>query len=150
MFISKKNYFNLLEIIGRLEQRILELENMHARIVPADSWQSTRFAAPDPFEEYVHDGKEGWYLGRHLTAAELKARYEHPLTKERTAWTKRVPGVTHEELAQYVLDGTPITRKTDSKITYRTEYTPETKTRIIETAWGEISVPEGRKLNELY
>ena len=143
--VTKKQ---LMERIEQLEAQVRRLENMHALIVPVDSWQSTRSKAPDLFEKYTYDGKEGTYCGRQLTAAELKTRYKHPLTKERTAWTRRVPGVTHEELAQYVLDGTPITRKTDSKITYRTEYTPETKTRIIETAWGEISVPEGRKLNE--
>ena len=97
--------------IIELEARLLQLENMHARIIPASSWQSTRFAAPDPFEVYTHDGKEGSYCGRQLTAAELKARYEHPLTKERTAWTNRISGVTHEELAQFVLDGTPIVRE---------------------------------------
>ena len=106
---------------------------MHARIVPANSWQSTRFAAPDPFENYIHDGKEGRYCGRQLTAAELKARYEHPLTKERTAWTRRVSGVTHEELAQYVLDGTPIKRD-QAMPAAKIEYTP-TKTKF------EIKMP---------
>jgi DNA-binding IclR family transcriptional regulator len=65
----------------------------------------------DPFEVYTYDGKEGSYCGRQLTAAELKARYEHPLTKERTAWTRMISDVTHEELAQFVLDGTPIKRE---------------------------------------
>ena len=124
---SKKE---LMERIVQLEAQVRRLENMHARIVPANSWQSTRFAAPDPFENYIHDGTEGTYCGRQLTAAELKARYEHPLTKERTAWTRRVSGVTHEELAQYVLDGTPIKRNQVMPAA-KIEYTPtETKFQI--------------------
>lgn len=122
---SKKE---LMERIVQLEAQVRRLENMHARIVPANSWQSTRFAASDPFEKYTYDGKEGTYCGRQLTAAELKARYEHPLTKERTAWTRRVSGVTHEELAQYVLDGTPIKRD-QAMPAAKIEYTP-TETRF--------------------
>lgn len=125
--VTKKQ---LMERIIQLEVQVRCLENMHARIVPANSWQSTRFAAPDPFENYIHDGKEGRYCGRQLTAAELKARQEHPLTKERTAWTRRVSGVTHEELAQYVLDGTPIKRD-QAMPAANIEYTPtETKFQI--------------------
>lgn len=125
--VTKKQ---LMERIEQLEAQVRCLENMHARIVPANSWQSTRFAALDPFENYIHDGKEGRYCGRQLTAAELKARHEHPLTKERTAWTRRVPGVTHEELAQYVLDGTPIKRD-QAMPAAKIEYTPtETKFQI--------------------
>ena len=128
--VTKKQ---LMERIIQLEVQVRCLENMHARIVPANSWQSTRFAAHDPFENYIHDGKEGTYCGRQLTAAELKARYEHPLTKERTAWTRRVSGVTHEELAQYVLDGTPIKRD-QAMPAAKIEYTP-TKTKF------EIKMP---------
>lgn len=134
---SKKE---LMERIVQLEAQVRRLENMHARIVPADSWQSTRFAAPDPFERYVHDGKEGTYCGRQLTAAELKARYEHPLTKEHTAWTKKVSGVTHEELAQFVLDGKPIERKQEGKVVYTTTYAPGIKTQSVKTDIGDISI----------
>lgn len=134
---SKKE---LMERIVRLEAQVRRLENMHAHIVPANSWQSTRFAAPDPFESYVHDGKEGTYCGRQLTAAELKTRYEHPLTKERSAWTKKVSGVTHEELAQFVLDGKPIERKQEGKVVYTTTYAPGTKTQSVKTDIGDISI----------
>ena len=125
---SKKE---LMKRIDELENRLLRLENMHARILPANSWQSTRSLKNlDPFEAYTYEGKEGSYCGRQLTAAELKARYEHPLTKERTAWTRRVSGVTHEELAQYVLDGTPIKRN-QAMPAAKIEYTPtETKFQI--------------------
>lgn len=134
---SKKE---LMERIVQLEAQVRRLENMHARIVPANSWQSTRFAARDPFECYVHDGKEGTYCDRQLTAAELRTRYEHPLTKERTAWTKKVSGVTHEELAQFVLDGKPIERKQEGKVVYTTTYTPGTKTQSVKTDIGDISI----------
>lgn len=101
----------LLERIEELEKQVKRLENMHARVIPADSWQSTRYNAPDPFEKYVYEGKEGTYCGRQLTAEELKNRWEHPLTKEHTAHTSKVSGVTHEELARFILDGKPIVRE---------------------------------------
>ena len=138
---SKKE---LMKRIEELEARLLQLENMHARIVSAYSWQSTRFSAPDPSESYIYDGKEGKYCGRQLTAAELEARYEHPLTKERTAWTRLVSGVTHEELAQYVLDGTPIKRDQAmpaAKIEYApTSYAGMQVSVNIKTPKGEINV----------
>lgn len=106
--ISKKQ---LEKRIADLEAQVRRLENMHARVIPANSWQSTRYSAPDPFEKYVYEGKEGTYCGRQLTAEELKKRWEHPLTKEHTAHTSKVSGVTHEELARFILDGKPIVRE---------------------------------------
>lgn len=135
---SKKE---LMERIVELEARLRKLENMHARIIPADSWESTRsMLCADPFERYVHNGMEGTYCGRQLTAAELKCRYEHPLVKERGAWTKKVSGVTHEELAQFVLDGKPIERKQEGKVVYTTTYAPGTKTQSVKTDIGDISI----------
>lgn len=135
---SKKE---LMARIIELEARLLKLENMHARIIPAESWQSTRsLLCADPFERYTHNGMEGTYCGRQLTAAELRSRYEHPLTKERGAWTKKVSGVTHEELAQFVLDGKPIERKQEGKVVYTTTYAPGTKTQSVKTDIGDISI----------
>ena len=140
---SKKE---LMARIIELEARLLKLENMHARIIPADSWESTRSLKNlDPFEVYTHDGKEGNYCGRQLTAAELRGRYEHPLTKERGAWTRKVSGVTHEELAQFVLDGKPIERKQEGKVVYTTTYTPGTKTQSVKTDIGDISIQHDYK-----
>ena len=138
---SKKE---LMKRIEELETRLLQLENMHARIIPADSWQSTRFMASDPFETYVWEGKEGSYCGRQLTKQELRTRYEHPLTKERTAWTKKASGVTHEELAQFVLDGKPIKRERESKVVYTTTYAHDTVTKSVKTDLGGISMAERR------
>lgn len=139
---SKKE---LMKRIEELEARLLQLENMHARIIPANSWESTRAFAPDPFEVYTYNGKEGSYCGRQLTAAELKARYEHPLTKERTAWTKKVSNVTHEELAQFVLDGKPIKRERESKVVYTTTYEPGSKTEAVKTDLGDLSIQHNFK-----
>jgi hypothetical protein len=110
--MASKRVKELEQKVAALEMQIRRLENMHARVHNASSWQATRgFLGTDPFETYVWDGKEGSYCGRQLTAAELKTRVDHPLTKERAAWTSKVSNVTHEELAQYVLDGKPIERK---------------------------------------
>lgn len=136
---SKKE---LMKRIEELEARLLQLENMHARVIPADSWQSTRFMAPDPFETYVWEGKEGSYCGRQLTKRELRTRHEHPLTKERTAWTKKISGVTHEELARYVLDGEPIKREKVGGVTYVTAYAHDTVTKSVKTDLGGISMTE--------
>ena len=133
---SKKE---LMKKITELEARLTQLENMHARVIDADSWESlgmdrlTRFA-------YTYNGKEARYCGRQLTATEIKERYEHPLTKERGAWTKKVSGVTHEELAQLVLDGKPIERKQEGKVVYTTTYAPGTKTQSVKTDIGDISI----------
>lgn len=135
---SKKE---LIERIIELEDRLRKLENMHARVIPAGSWESARpMLCADPFERYVHNGMEGTYCGRQLTAAELRSRYEHPLIKERGAWTKKVSGVTHEELAQFVLDGKPIERKQEGKVVYTTTYAPGTKTQSVKTDIGDISI----------
>ena len=104
----------LLKRIEQLEAQVACLENMHARVIPANSWQSTRHRASDPFESYVYEGKEANYCGRQLTAEEIKKRWEHPLAKERVAQTNKVLNVTHEELARFILDNKPIIREEKS------------------------------------
>ena len=114
---SKKE---LMKRIEELEDRLLQLENMHARVIDANSWQSLGMSLVAQ-HLYTYNGKEARYCGRQLTADEIRDRYEHPLTKERGAWTKLVSGVTHEELAQFVLDGTPIKREQEipkAKVTF--------------------------------
>lgn len=133
---SKKE---LMKRITKLEARLTQLENMHARVIDAESWESSGMDALTRFV-YTYVGKEARYCGRQLTATEIKERYEHPLTKERGAWTKKVSGVTHEELARFVLDGTPIERKQEGKVVYTTTYTPGTKTQSVKTDIGDISI----------
>ena len=130
--------------IEELETRLLQLENMHARVIDADSWQSLGMS-PVARRLYTYNGKEAHYCGRQLTADEIKNRYEHPLTKERTAWTKKVSGVTHEELAQFVLDGKPIKRERESKVVYTTTYEPGSKTEVVKTDLGNLSIQHNFK-----
>lgn len=136
MFISKKSYLSLVDTITLLEKRLLDLENMHARIVPTPPGLFT--------DNYIHDGKRGKYCGRQLTATEIKTRHEHPLIKERTAWTRLIPNVTHEELAQFVIDGTPIKREQEiphAKITFSPAHYAGVQASLnIKTPKGEINV----------
>lgn len=131
---SKKK---LMERIERLEEQVRRLENMHARVTLVPSWLSDRLFTRSG---YIHDGKEASYCGRQLTADEIRGRWEHPLVQERTAWTKKISGVTHEELAQYVLDGKPIERKQEGKVVYTTTYAPGIKTKSVKTDIGDISI----------
>lgn len=140
--VSKKE---LMKRIEKLENRLLQLENMHAYIYSTNYYNNTRTLSTIPSESYTYDGKEGSYYGRQLTADELKTRCEHPMTKERCAWTKEVPNVTHEELARFVLDGTPIKRKHEDKVTYTTIYEPGTKTEVVETKLGNFCFQDNFK-----
>lgn len=132
--------------IAQLEAQVRRLENMHARVIPSASWQSTRpfghYNVSDLLydDKYAYKGKAAFYCSRQLTAAEIQARWEHPLTKERAAWTKKVSGVTHQELAQFVLDGTPIKREEKGEVVYTTTYTPDTETKSVKTDIGDISI----------
>lgn len=133
MFGKKK----LMARIAELEDRMTKLENMHARVTR--SWRT-------PFgydSEYTYNDKQAIYCGRRLTASEIEGICEHPQIKERGAWTKNVPGVTHEELARYVLDGTPIKREKEKAVTYVTTYSPGEKTQSVKTDIGDISIIEG-------
>lgn len=138
---SKKK---LMKRIEELEARLLQLENMHARVIDADSWESLDMDMLTR-HRYTYNGKEARYCGRRLTADEIMNRYEHPLTKERTAWTKKISGVTHEELAQFVLDGKPIKRERESKVVYTTTYEPGSKTEAVKTDLGDLSIQHSFK-----
>lgn len=136
--LSKKK---LIKRIEELEERLAQLENMHADVHPfVSSWG--RLLGFD----YEYNGMEGAYYNgkgrRQLTREELKNLKEHPQTKERAIYTKTIPNVTLSELAQYVLDGKPIVRKTTEKVTYVTEHGPSTKTKTVETKLGNISMTE--------
>ena len=130
--------------IAKLEGQVRQLENMHARIGSAD------FFAPivlldDPFESYVYNGETGRYCGRQLTASELKTRWDHPVAKEPSAYTRAVPKVTLGELARFVLDGEPIRRKKEGKVEYITTYAPGVKTDSVKTDIGNISIENRTK-----
>ena len=48
--------------------------------------------------------------------------------------------MTHEELAQYVLDGEPIKRERKDKVIYTTTYAPGSKTEAVKTELGDLSI----------
>ena len=138
--------------IADLTERLVKLENMHAETRKADSWESLRFT-PAARREFVWCGMEGSYCGRQLTARELMDRYHHPQPAQvdysritnvpkNTANTDRIPRVTFDELARFVLDGTPIERKTREEVVYQTSYSPNETSEFVETKLGNISVIE--------
>ena len=138
--------------IADLTERLVKLENMHARIRKADSWESLGFT-PAARREFVWCGMEGSYYGRQLTARELMDRCHHPQPEQvdysritnvpkNTANTDRIPKVTFDELARFVLDGTPIERKRKEEVVYQTSYSPNETSEFVETKLGNISVVE--------
>ena len=138
--------------IADLTERLVKLENMHAENRKADSWESLGFT-PAARREFVWCGMEGSYRGRQLTARELMDRYHHPQpvqvdysritnVPKKTVSTDRIPNVTLDELARFVLDGTPIERKTREEVVYQTSYSPNETSEFVETKLGNISVVE--------
>ena len=138
--------------IADLTERLIKLENMHAETRKADSWESLGFA-PAARREFVWCGMEGSYCGRQLTARELSDRYCHPQPMQvdysritnvpkNTANTDRISKVTFDELARFVLDGTPIERKRKEEVIYQTSYSPNETSEFVETRLGNISVVE--------
>ena len=147
MFGRKK----LLERIEALEAKVRRLENMHATILPKDSWEMPGFIR---FGAMWENGKQvGYYNGRQLNSAEVELQPYHPQPKQVdykritnvpaiAANTEKLKGVTMEELARYVLDGTPITRKVKEPVTYITEHGPESITSKVCTRLGDITMIE--------
>lgn len=138
--------------IADLTERLIKLENMHAETRKADSWESFGFS-PAARREFVWCGMEGSYCGRRLTARELSDRYHHPQPErvdysritnvpKKTVSTDRIPNVTLDELARFVLDGTPIERKRKEEVIYQTSYSPNETSEFVETKLGNISVVE--------
>ena len=138
--------------IEQLEEQVRKLENMHATIRRADSWESfgmSRMAIRD----FTYCGMEGSYEGRQLTSRELSNMTRHPQpvqvdysritnVPKATVDTDRVSKVTLAELARFVLDGTPIERKTKEEVVYQTSYAPNETSESVETKLGNISVVE--------
>ena len=148
MFGRKK----LLARIEVLEAQVRRLENMHATILPKDSWETPGFIHRGGGWENKHK-QVGYYNGRQLTGAEVELQPHHPQPKQVdykritnvpaiAANTESIKYVTMEELARYVLDGTPITRKTKESVTYVTEHGPESITSKVCTRLGDITMIE--------
>ena len=138
--------------IADLTERLVKLENMHANVMLGRSWEC-------PFDVRrgalwkTDDGRIGFYGDRQLTAREVQYQTRHPHPKQvdyrcltnvpKTAVdTDRIPKVTFDELARFVLDGTPIERKTREEVVYQTSYSPNETSESVETKLGNISVVE--------
>ena len=140
----------LIARIKALEAQVRRLENMHAIILPRSSWELPGWVNVSNTDTV---GRLGYYNNRQLTAGEIYTQPHHPQPKqvdyrritnipEVKANTKNINGVTMEELARYVLDGTPITRKTKEPVTYVMEHGPESVTSKVYTRLGDITTIE--------
>lgn len=129
--------------IEALTKRLTYLENMHARLekVGGFPWGYSPFAE----REYVYEGKIGRYNGRDLTRSEVREVIgcPHPQTREYTATTSKLDHVTLQELARFVIDRVPITRKCHKSTSYEIEVAPGTVTKSVETDLGNIKITEG-------
>lgn len=130
----------LLERIERLESRITYLENMHAKVLPYNSWEwihpvNTGISYRD------NDGTVGFYGARQLTYEELGTARLHPMPRavdfkrivnapSIKADTERVSDVTLEELARLVIDGKPIQREEKVVSKRISKYTEDTALRV--------------------
>ena len=148
MFGRKK----LLARIETLEAQVRRLENMHATLIHRRSWEMPTFIHFGRQWEDKH-GTVGYYNGRQLTGAEVELQPFHPWPKqvdykcitnvpENKVSTESIINITMEELARYVLDGTPIIRKTKEPVTYITEHGPESTTSKVCTCLGDITMIE--------
>lgn len=138
--------------IADLTERLIKLENMHATIRRADSWEDFRMSRM-AMREFTYCDMEGSYGGRRLTNRELSNLALHPQPKQvdysritnvpkTTVDTDRISRVTLEELARFVLDGTPIERKTKEEVVYQTSYSPNETSEFVKTKLGNISIVE--------
>lgn len=128
--------------IADLTERLVKLENMHARIEEVDNfpWGFTPMAIKE--RTYCH--KIGSYDNRPLTAREVQSVIcnPHPQTRERTVSTKNINNITLSELAKFVIDGIPIKRKYSKPTMYESTYTPDSVTKSVETDLGDITITE--------
>ena len=126
--------------IEALEAQVRRLENMHATILPRNSWEMPTFLHGGRDWEDKHR-RVGYYHGRQLTSAEIEFQPRHPQPKQvdytritnvptSAVDTDRVPKVTLDELARLVIDGTPIRREEKVMSKRISEYTEDSTTRI--------------------
>lgn len=137
MFGKKK----LLARIEELEERIQKLENMHASVMHKTYWELPANARRGANWE-TDKGVVGFYGDRQLTAREVQFHTRHPqpaqvdykrITNVPTSAvdTDRIPKVTLDELARFVIDKTPIRREEKVLSKRISEYTEDSITRII-------------------
>ena len=134
----------MLKQIEALTKRLTYLENMHARFEDTDDCPWIRYT-PSFLHENAYEGKIGRYNGRDLTRNEVREVIgcPHPRTREYTATTSKIDHVTLQELAKFVLDRVPITRKYHKSVSYEFEVLPDSITKSVETDLGNIKITEG-------
>ena len=127
-----------------LTARLTYLENMHARLEDTEDCFWIRYT-PSFLHENAYEGKIGRYNGRDLTRSEVREVIgcPHPQTREYTATTSKLDHVTLQELAKFVLDKVPITRKYHKPVAYEFEVVPGSITKSVETDLGNIKITEG-------
>lgn len=130
--------------IEALTARLTYLENMHVRLEDTDDCPCIRYT-PSFLYENAYEGKIGRYNGRDLTRSEVREVIgcPHPQTREYTATTSKLDHVTLQELARFVIDRVPITRKCHKSASYEVEVAPGTITKSVETDLGNIKITEG-------
>ena len=128
MFGRKK----LLARIEALEAQVRYLENMHATIRPAITWETPVIHLDRDWKGKLE--RVGRYNGRQLTEAEVKFQPSHPQSKQTTVETDRISKVTLEELARLVIDGKPIRREEEVVSRRISDYTEDAtiRTTVIE------------------
>jgi hypothetical protein len=129
--------------VEALTQRLTYLENMHANFEHADNsfWTFSPLAKL----EYTYHDMAGRYGCRDLTAREVQEAMNnpHPYTREHTAQTRKITGITLQELAQFVIDKKPIKREYYKSDRYETAYRADGITKSVQTGLGDISIKEG-------
>ena len=137
---SKKQ---LMKEIEELKARLTYLENMHAQIEHAEDclWSFSPLAKV----EHEYHWMIGRYNGRELTSHEVRevSSNPHPYTREHTAHTNKLTGVTFQELAQFVLDKKPIKREYYKSDRYEKVYGADSIKKSVQTGLGNISIEEG-------
>jgi hypothetical protein len=137
MFGRKK----LLARIKELEDRLTDLENMHAREYDMASWEKPCITIHRGLDWQNDFSKIRVYRDRQLTYEEF---CEHPQPKQvdykritniptSAVDTDRIPKVTLGELARLVIDGTPIKRQEKISAKRISEYTEDSTTTITVT-----------------
>lgn len=146
MFGRKK----LLSRIRDLEDRITRLENMHAHIYPNESWMLPNGARAG-LDWMDDNGDRGFYYGRQLTYDEIRTAKSHPQpqkvehkriinTPPLEVSTDAVDNVSLEELARFVIDGTPIERTEKFEGEKIVKYDKFNKTEMVDTPIGKVMV----------
>lgn len=130
--------------IDALTERLTYLENMPAILEDTDDCPWIKYT-PSFIYENSYNKKIGRYNGRDLTRSEVREVIgcPHPRTREYTATTSNLGHVTLQELARFVLDKVPITRKYDKPVSYEFEVAPDSFTKSVETDFGNIKITEG-------